>query len=453
MDHIKEFTMQLAREGVFLLNFWRLGRSDSEHVRRLLALAAMPQGAHVVDLGCGTGEFARLALDQRPDLRFTLVNNHQWQLQQGPEGAAQVLADMAHTPLADGCADVVVMAYSLGHVDVVAGLEEAGRLLKPGGQLVLHDIHVPDEGAADAVMAELQYEAHPLEHLKFWASMIGFDVVESVRDGYCTPSPTVCSMSRVLDRLDHAVTVFVKADRPHRFRGRKVALQFSGGKDSLACLWLLRPFLPRYITVYWTSTGDTIPETVEVVDWARGWVPKFEVIQADVRAWQAEHGMPSDLVPARNHWMGVSHGMADFRISGRFDCCGANLMAPMHQRMLADGIEMVIRGTKLADTGKLPAEGPTPFYEIVLPLRDWSHDDVFQFISRFSLPLSRVYRHFKNISAPECLRCTAWWDDGKAAYLKEFHPQALVEYRVSLETVRQALAKSLGDLAQEIEGA
>ena len=43
---------------------------------------------------------------------------------------------------------------------------------------------------------------------------------------------------------------------------KKIALQCSGGKDSLALLHLMWPFWDK-LTVYWLDTGDSFPETEE----------------------------------------------------------------------------------------------------------------------------------------------------------------------------------------------
>lgn len=235
-------------------------------------------------------------------------------------------------------------------------------------------------------------------------------------------------------------------------RFKRPALQFSGGKDSLACLYLLRDQLDR-ITVYWLNAGDGCPETLAVIDQVRAWIPHFVEVRSDVRAWRAEHGMPVDLVPASAHLLGVAYGMAEQRLSNRFDCCAANLMRPMHERMLADGVDAVIRGTKLSDTGTLPAEGLTPFYEIVLPLRGWTHEQVFAYLREVGAPLNPIYEHFKGISAPECFGCTAWWDDGKAAYLRARHPQQLREYQLALVDLKHELQRHLRHLQTEIEEA
>lgn len=232
---------------------------------------------------------------------------------------------------------------------------------------------------------------------------------------------------------------------------RRPALQFSGGKDSLACLLLLRNAgLLGQVPVYWLNTMDGCPETLAVVEWARQWVPAFIEVQQDAKAWRAQHGDPSDLVPASAHPLGLAYGLGDLKLVGRFECCWSNLMKPMHERMLADRIDLVIRGTKLADTGKIPAEGPTGVYDVLLPIRDWPHDQVFAFLREQGAPLNLIYEHTKGMSAPECLSCTAWWDDGKAAYLKALHPDRLGEYRVALGRVRQALQTHLQDLQNEL---
>ena len=227
------------------------------------------------------------------------------------------------------------------------------------------------------------------------------------------------------------------------------ALQFSGGKDSLACLGLLGEQLDR-VGVYWLNTGDTCPETLDVIAEVRTWIPNFIEVRSDVASWRDTYGMPSDLIPAKSHFLGKAYGMSDTRVSNRFDCCYYNLMLPMHRRMIADGVDAVIRGTKLADTGKVPAEGPGDGYHVILPIRDWSHAQVFEYLRQIGAPENKVYEHFKNTSAPECLHCTAWWDDGKSAYLKQRHPAVYNEYVVHLSTLRDLMRSHLADLDNEL---
>lgn len=230
---------------------------------------------------------------------------------------------------------------------------------------------------------------------------------------------------------------------------KRPALQFSGGKDSLCLLYLLREQL-KDITVYRLSTGDEPPETLAVVDAVKGWIPNFVTVQTDSKSWRQVHGMPSDIVPARNHEIGIAYGMSSLRLSGRFECCSANLMLPVHERMLADGVDCVIRGTKICDTGKVPYEGESPWYMLLLPLRDWSHEQVFAYLKSVGAPHNPIYDLTKGASAPECLSCTAWWDDGKSAYLKARHPKAYQEYRVNVQAILHSVKTCIEDLEEEL---
>jgi phosphoadenosine phosphosulfate reductase len=343
-----------------------------------------------------------------------------------------------------------VLAYALGHGDVVDVLEEAHRLLKPGGSVLLHDVFAPTHEEATAFRTALNYEAHNPDLLDLWFRLIGFDFVGVTTDEFLAPGNTVASVAPLVTRMQHGVAIYTKSDRAHRFAGRKVALQLSGGKDSVACLYMLRPFLRKYITTYWLNTGDVIPETLAVLDELRTWVPNFVEICSDVKQWRIDNGMPSDLVPARSHAIGLMYGMSTTRISNRFDCCAANLMLPMHARAKQDGIDLIIRGTKLHDTGKVPFEGWHDGLEVWLPLRDMTHDDVFRMLGVVGAPVSAVYKFATGISAPECLGCTAWWDDKKAAYLKAWHPVRFVEYKRNLSHIANVVASHMADLYAEL---
>lgn len=230
---------------------------------------------------------------------------------------------------------------------------------------------------------------------------------------------------------------------------KKPALQFSGGKDSLACLYLFEEQLDD-LTVYWMNTGDGCPETLTLIEQLKPRIPNFVEITSDVKTWRDTYGTPSDLVPATSHYIANYYGQGGAKLTHRLDCCAANIMAPMHARMVADGVDCVIRGTKKCDTGTVPFEGKDEFYEVMLPIKDWSHQDVFDYLASVDAPYNPMYDHYKGISAPECFGCTAWWDDGKSAYFKALHPERLGEYHASLEQIKAALQTHLADLDYEL---
>ncbi|MGW5055293.1 methyltransferase domain-containing protein [Actinokineospora sp. NPDC004072] len=92
-------------------------------------------GAVLVDLGCGAGLLAPHVRGYRHvgvDLSASGL------AQARAHGVAAVRGDVLRVPLRDGCADVVAAGEILEHVtDLGAAVREIGRVLAPGGLLVL----------------------------------------------------------------------------------------------------------------------------------------------------------------------------------------------------------------------------------------------------------------------------------------------------------------------------
>lgn len=232
-----------------------------------------------------------------------------------------------------------------------------------------------------------------------------------------------------------------------------VALGFSGGKDSTAVLTMLREagLLDR-VTVYHLDTGDLLPEMVAHVARMVQGLPRYEHIQTDVRGWQWQHGLPSDLVPHTQHWIGQQMGEGrGTRLVGRYDCCWANLMAPFFDRIAEDGNTLLIRGTKRADMARLPARtgDMARGVELLYPLEDWSHDDVRAYLAARGVDLPAMYGRMVN--APECARCTAWWGEGRGAYLAEAYPELHRDYAARMRAVMAEIGVSSAPLAGELE--
>ncbi|MCC5850369.1 MAG: methyltransferase domain-containing protein [Verrucomicrobia bacterium] len=115
------------------------------------ALALSPdRPARIADLGCGVGATLRHMARLRPDWRFDGVTLVPWQLQVAAEYAGQMphdniryhRADYRATGLASESFDAVYLLESMCHDEgggKKAVLEEAVRLLRPGGRLVLVD--------------------------------------------------------------------------------------------------------------------------------------------------------------------------------------------------------------------------------------------------------------------------------------------------------------------------
>lgn len=230
---------------------------------------------------------------------------------------------------------------------------------------------------------------------------------------------------------------------------QKVALAFSGGKDSTAVVYLLREHLDA-ITLYHVDTGDLLPEMRDAVSRVEAIAPHFVRIETHVTDWINHNGLPTDLVPYSSHPLGRMTGEPGATLVSRFDCCLTNLMLPVFQRVMDDGCTLLIRGTRRTDMNRLPvASGETcEGVEFWYPIEGWSDADVVAYLAEKGVELPRIYQHMDH--SPECARCSAWWGEGRAAYLKRYYPELWAEYDARLQIIIDAIAPSLAMLKQEV---
>jgi phosphoadenosine phosphosulfate reductase len=233
-------------------------------------------------------------------------------------------------------------------------------------------------------------------------------------------------------------------------RHERIALQFSGGKDSLALLYLLREFWPK-LTVYWLDTGDAFPETRALMDEVAAMVPHFAVVHGAQPEVIATFGLPSDLVPASHTPIGLNAtGNRGPLIQDRYSCCMRSLMLPLHARMQADGITLVIRGQKDADRLRAPIRSGTveDGIEYLFPLEGWDDAQVFAYLAAEGVTPPRFYTLMA--ASPDCMTCSAYWEEGRGRYLAEHHPEAYQEYQRRLNVISDATADAIAHFNAEI---
>lgn len=124
--------------------------------RRLVALAAVPDGGRALDLCCGTGDVVRALARAYPraawvaGLDFTMPMLRV-ALDRGADDGPRigyVRADALRIPAPDASLDRVTIAYGLRNVaDLPACLAEVRRVLRPGGRFVALEFGKPPNGA------------------------------------------------------------------------------------------------------------------------------------------------------------------------------------------------------------------------------------------------------------------------------------------------------------------
>lgn len=226
-------------------------------------------------------------------------------------------------------------------------------------------------------------------------------------------------------------------------RHERVALQISGGKDSLTVLHAMRPWWDR-LCVYWLNPGDPFPETVELMRQIRGMVPNFKEVAGRQKEIIAADGWPSDVVPIKWTTSGqFVFGEKPFKVQGRLDCCFRALMLPMHEAMVADGVTCVIRGKRSEEADKTPSRSGDVVegIELVYPLWDWTSEEVVDYLAVNGVELPESYKHATH--SLDCMSCTAWWGEGLSKFLEVKYPDRFTEYSRRVGLVKAAVADEI----------
>ena len=108
--------------------------------RRVLAdaLAGLPTGSRILDVGTGTGRLAEAVLHAEPKRRLTAVDFTFAMLARAPQGLHVAAADALALPFSDHQFDAVVSGFVVRNLaDLDRGVAEQIRVLRPGGVLAI----------------------------------------------------------------------------------------------------------------------------------------------------------------------------------------------------------------------------------------------------------------------------------------------------------------------------
>lgn len=233
-------------------------------------------------------------------------------------------------------------------------------------------------------------------------------------------------------------------------------LQFSGGKDSIACLHVLRERWDD-LTVVWLNTGAAYPETIDYMQRIAALVPHFRELKSSQNI--ETEGYPADLLPTSATAIGRQLGRSagKLRFQSRWTCCAHAKWLPMDAHMRALGATTIIRGTKKYDANlysNLAVHGAVHDgmrYEC--PLWEWTDERVFAFIREHDIELPRNYEAMAK--GLDCWNCTAYLseDTGRLAYMRRYYPREFQHVRAVLEELDEAVTHEARHLRRALDEA
>jgi len=234
-------------------------------------------------------------------------------------------------------------------------------------------------------------------------------------------------------------------------RHEKVALFFSGGKDSIACLELCKPYLDR-IVVIWVNTGANFPEVEEYVTKVALEVPNFVEITTN-QPWSVEtNGYPVDVVPVNFTKLGQDFtAPKEILLRSYLECCNENLWSPSYAKVKELGITGVIRGQRADEGHRGPIESGyvADGIEYFFPLQDWSNEDVNDYLVKQGVELTERLR-MKSHTSLDCWTCTAFTDNSveRMEYMKKHHPVKHQSVAKLLQRIDNAVSSEMLGIKQ-----
>lgn len=220
---------------------------------------------------------------------------------------------------------------------------------------------------------------------------------------------------------------------------------FSGGKDSLACLHLIKDYLDKTVVV-WVNTGANFPEIEQMMREVKSIVTNFHEIKTDQPASIKSKGYPVDVVPVNYTTLGQSvTSIKDFKVRSYFECCSENFWIPCDAEMRKLGVTGVIRGQRNSEGHRAPIKSGhiENGIEYLLPIEDWKDSEVIDYLRSKDVVIDE--RLSMAHSSLDCWNCTAFMAESseRFKYIKKHHPskyESIVEIVKKIDNVLTAEA-------------
>lgn len=108
------------------------------HKMAEIAMRYLPEAATLIDIGCGTGQFAKHSKQQKPQWQVVGLDFAYGMCREAQKRCNIAQADAASLPIASDSCDGAVSSLCLQWLDPLApAIEEINRALKPGGTAII----------------------------------------------------------------------------------------------------------------------------------------------------------------------------------------------------------------------------------------------------------------------------------------------------------------------------
>jgi 3'-phosphoadenosine 5'-phosphosulfate sulfotransferase (PAPS reductase)/FAD synthetase len=188
-------------------------------------------------------------------------------------------------------------------------------------------------------------------------------------------------------------------------------LQFSGGKDSLACLYLLEKEWGELMVLV-ADTGDWGEEREAEMTAVERMVPHFRRVKGDRGRFVREVGWPVDMLP----WQGTKLGNAvmgstPVQFAAAHDCCMQTMWLPMAEAVREEGARIVYRGVRAEDKRRPPVPDGAVIdgVEYRFPVYNWTQRQVLDYLG----DKAPAYVGRGESASADCEHCTAYLDENR----------------------------------------
>lgn len=236
-------------------------------------------------------------------------------------------------------------------------------------------------------------------------------------------------------------------------RHEKVALMFSGGRDSIACLHLVEEYLDK-VALVWVNTGAAFPEIVEFMEGVRKLVPNFLEVQTNQPASIKANGYPTDVVPVSFTKFGQACTTEKpIKLRSYMECCSENFWVPADKAARDLGVTAIIRGQRSSEAHRSPFKSGDTFegVEYLFPIHHWDDEDVTKYLEIKGVVLDE--RLSMSHSSLDCWNCTAFCGDSteRMKYIKKNHPEKFAEVIKLLGRIDSAVTSELAGIKNMLE--